>query len=222
MSEGDEVTRALIDSARILGERGLVVAGAGNISVRDGDRILISRAGLRFETAESGDFASVNLASGESSGPRPSSELGLHLGLHQLDLDRAVVHFHGAFSTAVGTVLDALPAIHYSIHRMGPTVPIVDYHLFGSPELAAAVHQAAEGGVSAVLLRNHGAVVWADTIPDAVERALLLEWMCEVYWRAQLLGAPRLLARSDLEAVAEQSARIRYGPRDDPPRTTPF
>lgn len=202
--------RILAAGARQLGEGGYAVAGAGNISFRDGERVLISRSGLRFAAATPGDFASVDLGTGRSAGPRPSSELGMHLGLHRASKGPAIVHYHGRFSTALGLVMEELPVIHYSAHRLGGFVRMVDYHLFGSPELAEAVCQAAEGGGSAAILKNHGAVVWAESVAAAVESALLLEWLCEVYWRAHLIGTPRTLSADELNSAREQSARIRY------------
>jgi L-fuculose-phosphate aldolase len=60
-------------------------------------------------------------------------------------------------------------------------------------------------------MANHGTVVAAAGMDAAIELALLLEWACEVYWRAASLGTPRTLDEDDLRAVVEQVATLGYG-----------
>ncbi|MDR2930838.1 MAG: class II aldolase/adducin family protein [Propionibacteriaceae bacterium] len=213
MTSRDDLIDALVEGARTLDAHRLVVAGAGNVSVVDGPTILITRSGVRFAEATRADITEVDLASGAHSGPRPSSETELHRGLYGRTDAGAIVHYHGIYSNAVAAVTDHLPAIHYYICALGGSVPVVDYHLFGSRDLADAVGREATGGRSAVLLRNHGAVVWADDLATAVERTLVLEWLCEVWWRSTLVGAPAILTASQLGQVRDQSARLKYGAR---------
>jgi L-fuculose-phosphate aldolase len=121
-----------------------------------------------------------------------------------------VIHTHAPFATALSCVLEELPAVHYEMLRFGGSVRVAPYATFGSEGLAAAVHAALEGRTAA-LMANHGAVVAAADIDSAVELALLLEWACEVYWRAASLGTPRTLGDDDLRAVVEQVATLGYG-----------
>ncbi|MEV6926695.1 class II aldolase/adducin family protein [Dactylosporangium sp. NPDC051485] len=210
----------MVRQLALLERDGLAVAGAGNVSARlDSGRTLITRSGLRFGTASAADLCVVDedgvLTGGVPdqelrAGARPSSETQLHLGVYRVTGARAVVHTHGAFCTAVSTVVETLPPVHYSVHRLGGPVGVVGYHTFGSPELADAVATGFAGGARAVLMRNHGAVVTGDSVEQAAEFAQLLEWLCEVYWRACALGTPALLTPEQLAAAADQSGRIAY------------
>ncbi|OPX13224.1 class II aldolase/adducin family protein [Mycobacterium sp. AT1] len=199
------------ERCRELATHGVALAGAGNVSVRSKDHVLITRAGMRFETAEADDVTVVTLAGDVVDGARPSSETGLHLGIYHRSVAGAVVHTHGRSSVAVGLVCDEMPLVHYNLLRLGGRIPTIPYLLFGSHELAEAVGTAVAGGHGTVLMRNHGAVSSARTLAEAVEHACLTEWVCDVYLAARSLGTPALLTDGDLAAVAEQSSRLAYG-----------
>jgi L-fuculose-phosphate aldolase len=155
--------------------------------------------------------AVVNLDGRQLGGPlAPTSELGLHLGIHAERGDGAVVHTHSPAATALSCVIDELPPVHYEMLRFGGSVRVAPYATFGSTELAANVHAALDGRTAA-LMANHGSVVAAASMDSAVELALLLEWACEVYARASALGSPRTLSDDDLRAVVEQVTAIGYG-----------
>ncbi|BBY26964.1 class II aldolase/adducin family protein [Mycolicibacterium sediminis] len=196
---------------RELAGHGVALAGAGNVSVRSDDHVLITRAGMRFETAEPGDVTVVDLGGDVIDGARPSSETGLHLGIYRRSAATAVVHTHGRSSVAVGLVCDEIPLVHYNLLRLGGRIPTIPYLLFGSDALAEAVGDAVGRGHGTVLMRNHGAVSSARSLAEAVEHACLTEWVCDVYLAARTLGTPAVLTDEDLEAVADQSRRLSYG-----------
>jgi L-fuculose-phosphate aldolase len=134
----------------------------------------------------------------------PTSELALHLLLYERMDAGAVVHTHAPVATALSCVLDELPCIHYQMLVLGGSIRVAPYATFGTPELAAATLDALEGRTAA-LMANHGALTYAGDAPAAVEASILLEWACELYWRAAALGTPRTLdeeARADVVRAA--------------------
>lgn len=207
----DEARAAVAAAARRLAEERLVLGTSGNVSLRTGDAVAVSPSGAKLAELEEGQVAVVDLDGRQLDGPlAPTSELGLHLGIHAERGDGAVVHSHSPFATALSCVLDELPAIHYEMLRFGGAVRVAPYATFGSEELAAAVHAALDGRTAA-LMANHGSVATGADMGSAVELALLLEWACEVFWRASALGTPRTLGDDDLQAVVEQVAALGYG-----------
>lgn len=211
LADFDALRTDVAARCRELAGHGVALAGAGNVSVRMGDHVFITRSGLRFESAEPQDITIVTRAGDVVDGARPSSETGLHLGVYDRSDPTAIVHTHGRSSVAVGLVCDQMPLVHYNLLRLGGRVPTVPYRLFGSEELADAVGTAIAEGFGTVLMRNHGAVSSAGSLAQAVEHACLIEWLCEVYLAAHSLGTPALLSDADLDAVAEQSRRLSYG-----------
>src|ERR1700716_2958690 len=176
-----------------LAAEGLVVATAGNVSVRAGEHIAVTPTGCRLAELAPGDVSVVDLDGRRVAGPlEPTSELLLHLAVHAERGDGAVVHTHAPMSTAVACVVDEVPCIHYQLLLLGGAVRVAPYATFGTPELAQAVVGALDGR-SAALMSNHGAVTHGRTLGAALEATQLLEWTCGVYWRACQLGTPRLL-----------------------------
>jgi L-fuculose-phosphate aldolase len=107
-------------------------------------------------------------------------------------------------------VLDELPVIHYQLLSLGGAVPVIEFHPFGTPELADAVSEAMVHK-SAVLMANHGAVSRGTTLAEAMDRTFLLEWACDLYARAAHLGAPKTLTQQQQQAVIEVALKLRYG-----------
>jgi L-fuculose-phosphate aldolase len=140
---------------------------------------------------------------------RPTTELPMHLAVYARTDARAVVHTHSTAATALSTLVDEVPPIHYLIAMFGGPVRVASYATYGTPELAAAMVAALDGR-TACLLANHGAITCAATPARAYEQAVYLEWICEVVLRASG-GAPRLLPPEEIERVRRKLAD--YGPR---------
>jgi L-fuculose-phosphate aldolase len=198
-------------AARGLAAEGLVLGTSGNISARSGDLVAVSPTGAVLADLEPEQVSVVdlegNLVHGEL---EPTSELGLHLGVYGRFDAGAVVHTHSPAATALSCVLDELPAVHYAMLALGGPVRVAPYATFGTPELANAVLDALEGKTAA-LMSNHGALVHGADMHAAMELAVLLEWACDVYWRAAAIGTPRTLGEDELNAVLAAVLERGYG-----------
>ncbi|MFC4949866.1 class II aldolase/adducin family protein [Pseudonocardia sp. GCM10023141] len=194
-----------------LAAAGLLIGTAGNVSVRTGDEVAITATGVVLGAATPADVTIVALDGTIVDGTlAPTSELELHLGVYRELGAGAVVHTHAPVSTAMSCVLDELPVIHYQMLLLGGAVRVAPFHAFGTPELAAAVLDALDGKLAA-LMANHGSVTHAATLDGAVENALLLEWACAVYRDAAVVGTPRTLDESQQLAVVEAALSRGYG-----------
>jgi L-fuculose-phosphate aldolase len=198
-------------AARRLAADGLVTGTAGNISMRGGELVAVTPTGARLEDVTPGEVAVVDLDGAQVDGDlAPTSELELHIGIYRQLEAGAVVHSHARFATALACVLDELPVVHYQMLALGGPIRVAPYATFGTPELAELTLKALEGR-SAALMANHGAIAYGPDLDTAMQQALLLEWACELYWRAAALGTPRTLDRSDQLAFVEVVSRRGYG-----------
>src|SRR5690349_565210 len=215
MTPSDLLREQVAATSRELAAAGLVRATNGNVSARDGDRIAITPTGGVLGRLRAEDISIIG-TSGEllEDGPRPTSELALHLGVLERLGAGAVVHTHPPFGTALGLVVDELPCVHYEMVALGGAVRVAPYRTFGSTELADAVIDALEGR-SAALMANHGAIAFGEDLAQALERVQLLESMCELYWRASAIGEPRALSEDDVEAVLAQARAKPYRSMSD-------
>jgi L-fuculose-phosphate aldolase len=216
----DIAREAVAAAGRALADAGLVIGTAGNVSVAVGEAIAITASGAAFATIAPDDVTVVDRSGALIAGElAPSSELELHLGAYRRYGVRAAVHTHAPMATAVACVVDELPCVHYQMLPLGGAVRVAPYRTFGSAELAEVTLDALDGRAAA-LMSNHGAITVADNLAEAVERALLLEWACTLYWRAAQLGTPRVLDEAQQAAAARAlSARGDGTRRGEPGKT---
>jgi L-fuculose-phosphate aldolase len=202
----------LVRYGRKLAADRLVIGSAGNLSVRVDDLVIITPSGVDY-----GDIGEDGICVMDASGQQvagrgqPSSEYPMHRMIYDTSPDAgAVVHTHSAAAVAASVTCDEIPAVHYSILRLGgPTVRVAPYATFGSGELATFAAVALDGRYAA-LLQNHGVIAYGATLADAYARAELVEWLAEVWARSRHLGEPRILNDAELASVARQAERRRY------------
>lgn len=209
----EEQKQCICSVAHRLAAEGLVMGTVGNLSVRVGPHVAVTATGTSLATLQPEQITVLALDDGRVVEGRlkPTSEVGLHLGLYRRFPEAgAIVHTHAPWATALSCAVDELPCIHYQMLPLGGPVRVAPYRTFGTPELAEATLTALEGR-SAALMSNHGAIVHAPTIEDALESALVLEFACCLYWRASQLGPPRTLDADQWRDVSDQVRRLRYG-----------
>jgi len=181
----------LVAVAHSLYERGYTFGTAGNISVRDGDRILISPTNSSFGSLRPGDLAEVSLTGEALPGPAPSKEAHFHLAAYRARPEAAaVVHLHSCHATAVSclddlNMEDALPVFTPYFAMRLPCLPVAEYYPPGDPALAPAVEVAAAKS-PALLLRNHGSIATGRTLQEASALAEEIEEQSRLFF---LLGA---------------------------------
>lgn len=214
MSATDEpdIARAEVAAAaHELAAAGLVLGTSGNISRRVGeDRIAITGSGAVLAEMAAEHVSIVALDGEHLDGPKPSSELDLHLGVYGRYDAGAVVHTHAQLATALSCVLDELPCVHYAMLAFGGAVRVAPYRTFGTSELAEVTLDALEEKTAA-LMANHGTINYAGDLASATENARLLEWACGVYWQAAQIGTPRTLDPDDMQGVLEAVVSRNYG-----------
>jgi L-fuculose-phosphate aldolase len=213
----DDVVR----TCREMVAAGLVVGTSGNVSVRAGDLVAVSPSGVDYAELTAGLVGVHRLDGTPVEAPlRPTSEMPLHLGVYAATGAAAIVHTHSVAATALSTLADELPAIHYQVAMFGGPVSVAAYATYGSQELARNV-VAALRDRTACLMANHGAVTTGPDLKSALVGSRYLEWLCEVYLRALAVSGaghragPRLLPADEIALVAGQLAG--YGQRADRP-----
>jgi L-fuculose-phosphate aldolase len=191
---------AILAGGRRLGARGLIVAAEGNLSVRVGDRLLVTPSGRRKDELLAEDLLLV-LADPDAPAIDPdrpdlvpTSDLRIHRAVHAARPDvRAVAHAHLPASLALtlaGEVPD--PSVLPETGLLLPRLPFLPLMAMGSAALAEAIAATLSDGIEpqaeAVLLERHGAVAVGPTVEAAVDRLELVELLCRVWRDARLLG----------------------------------
>lgn len=215
MTDPRALRTAVAIAARRLAEAGLLIGTAGNVSARAGDLVAVTATGVVLGECTPDDVTVLDLTGSVVDGTlAPTSEVELHLGVYADSAAAAVVHTHAPFATAIACVLDELPVLHYQQLTLGGSIQVAPYATFGTTELANGV-RAALAGRSAALLANHGSVTVGGSLDQAVENALLLEWLCQLHHRASALGTPRALTEEQQLDVIRAALERGYGQKKE-------
>ncbi|MBO0746808.1 MAG: class II aldolase/adducin family protein [Acidimicrobiaceae bacterium] len=206
-------------SCRILGKLDLTHAALGHVSVRlDGAESMLIKGkgpeevGLRYTSVE--DILEVDFRAEKVTGKdglQPPSESFIHTWLYKKNPEvRAVIHFHpehavllticerevfpiyGAFGAGSRLAIDGVPTFPRSI-------------TISDDELG---DQFAEfmGAKKAVLMRGHGATVTGSSVEDATVRALALNELVTMMYKAYLLGDPKPIPSEDIAEMMKRRA----------------
>jgi L-fuculose-phosphate aldolase len=202
-----EAREAIVTTCQDLSRSGLVVGTAGNVSVRVGDLVAVSPSGLRYAELAPEVVGVHRLDGTPVDAPlAPSSELPLHLAIYAARPEcGAVVHTHSPAATALSTLVDEVPAVHYYVAMFGGPVRVAPYATYGTDELALNAVEALRDRTGC-LLGSHGAVTVGPDLVTAYDKSVYLEWLCDVYLRASAAGSPRLLPAAELDTVAVKMA----------------
>jgi L-fuculose-phosphate aldolase len=199
MSVIDDLNRL----GRALADQGLVIGAGGNISARDGERMVIKPSGYDMDKLRDDQWAVVEIATGKHlSGPRPASEWELHLrALRTRPEANFVCHAHPP--VAVGLVSGGADLEAYTPDFVAfvDRVEHVPFIMPAGPELALAVEKALATGAPAVALRNHGFVTLGRTANEALVRMRCIEDGAKTQMAALIAGKPRPLSAQEQDAI---------------------
>ena len=200
--------KLIVTTLKKMVDVGLVINTSGNVSIKINDYFLITPSGASYDNLSPADILVMDHNKQIIEGKLlPSSETDLHYSLYENRSDiKAIVHTHSLYATAVSSITDELPAIHYQIIDLGGPVPVAPYETFGSPELAAAVVDKI-ADKNAVLMQNHGAVTVGDNLDIALQRSILLEWIASLYLISLHSGQPSFIDNKKLKNAVEQKQK---------------
>jgi L-fuculose-phosphate aldolase len=158
---------------RLVAER-LVGATFGNISVRDGNALQITRTGCCLD--EPGLPVRVPLA-GEAPA-EASSEYRVHRAVYLATEHRGIVHAHPVHAVAASLLHDAIEPIDSEGEMLCPLIPVVT----GKPGTVELANAVAEGLAQApvVIARGHGTFAGGASLDEACLYTSLAEHACHV------------------------------------------
>lgn len=201
----EELKQALVDAAQAMLRAGLTEGTAGNLSARlpDGN-VAVSPSSVEYDTMTVDDVVVVDLEGRVVEGERtPTTEQALHRAcLRRHDDIGAVIHSHAKFCTMFAITHQPIPCVieEFDVY-VGGEVPVANYRLTGSDELAEEVSKYV-GDRGAVLMANHGLLTVGKHPKDALKVAALVERTAEIVWGARLLGDLVPLPDDTLERFA--------------------
>jgi ribulose-5-phosphate 4-epimerase/fuculose-1-phosphate aldolase len=187
---GMDSRNELVRLARSLHQRGLTRGTSGNLSTRVDGGILVTPTNASLGELRTDDLAMVADTGEHLSGARPTKEAFLHLAMYRArPQDHAAVHLHSTYATAL-SCLDDLddddvlpPLTAYFVMKVGRLVRL-PYFAPGDQGLAETAQRAAASS-RALLLANHGPIVSAPSLAQAVDAVEEVEETARVFFLLQ-------------------------------------
>jgi L-fuculose-phosphate aldolase len=210
MSKWFDEKKQVLEAARKMAERGLVVGTAGNVSLRlptEGDRELlaITPSSMYHDTLNADDIQIIDFQGQTVQGNlTPSMESGLHIAIYKARKNvNAVMHTHSVYASAVSVAgQDIPPILEDQVAFLGGAIKLAGHAPSGSKDLIRYTLSALENR-NAVLLPNHGAVSTGKTLKDAFTASELTEKTARIFLLAKLVGEVKQLPPESLKVMTD-------------------
>ena len=193
--------------------KGWVASNDGNISCRvSDDEVVCTPTGVSKGFLNLEDLIVVDMNGNKKYGGvlKPSSEIKMHLHVYRERPDvKAVCHAHPPTSTGfavAGISLDqcVLPEV---VALMGQ-IPCAPYGLPSTDEIPQSITPYIKNS-NAVLLANHGALSWGDSLMQAYYRMETMEHFANILLVAIQLGKVNYFSEDQVQAL--EGLRQRFG-----------
>ncbi len=203
-----EIKKEICEIGKRIYNRGMVAANDGNISVKISDNeFLCTPTGVSkgFMTPDYickvDKDGNVLQANGSF---KPSSEIKMHMRVYAQRPDvKSVVHAHPVYATsfAIAGIPLTQPIMPEAVIALG-CVPIAEYGTPSTTEIPDAVEKYLQH-YDAVLLENHGALTYSDSLLAAYHKMESVEFYAELLFKAKQLGGPKELSQEQVEKLYE-------------------
>ncbi len=180
------------DIGRDLFLAGLITSHGGNMSVRLGDRIVITRRGAMLGRLGPEDLVETGLERDDAMVTLASTELVVHRAIYRATSALAVVHTHPAHATALSLVGDAVVPVDSEGSYLLRRVPVVSAADTVGSDAAARLLPAALRDHRIALLRGHGAFAVGELLEEAYMVSSTLEASAHILYLVQTLGEDRV------------------------------
>ena len=203
----------IVRVCRMLHRKNYLAATDGNVSVRLGDRVLVTPSGVHKGLMEANQVITVDLTGRVLRGEgRPTSEIRMHLLAYELRPDvGAVVHAHLPYATACTLAgIDLLEPILPEVVITLGGIPTAPYATPGSAAVPEAIREFLRE-YDAILLSRHGAMTVGRDVTDAYNKMEKLEHTARVVLAARLQGPVSPLPAAEVEKLRRLGEKYKAG-----------
>lgn len=160
--------------------KGLVSSHSGNLSLRLGERIIITRRGSRLNCLEENDLIETGLNKNDRNTPLASVELAVHRAIYRETPATAIVHAHPPHAVALSLTETEIVPIDTEGQSIMERVPVLGWNMKVKPgslgdEIARALKES-----RVVLVHGHGTFAIGQLLEEAHNYTATLEESCQV------------------------------------------
>jgi len=159
---------------------GLNNSHSGNLSVRRGDRIVITRRGSMLGHLEEKDLIETGLEKNDGNTVLASTEIGVHRAIYRGTSTLAVVHAHPVHAIALSLMENEIIPVDAEGAYLLQKAPVLAVEkTIGSSEVAEKLPGLLKEH-KIVVVRGHGSFAAGQTLEEAYQWTSCLENVCRI------------------------------------------
>lgn len=175
----------MIEEFRFVGkklfEEGLISSHAGNLSIRKGDKIFITRTGSMLSELKEEDIVEVSLESGDPADKEASVELPVHRAVYQKTKALAIVHAHPPYAVALSIQEEKIHPQDAEGRLYMRAIPVVKAkEAIASEDAIRQLPPIFNGGYHTCMIRGHGSFAAGETLVEAYKFTSVLASSCRI------------------------------------------
>jgi len=160
--------------------RGLITSHGGNMSMRQNDRIIITRTGCMLGHITKSDLVETSIAPDGDTPKNASSEIAVHRAIYKHTPALAVVHAHPAHAIALSLIDNEIAPLDVEGSYYMPGVPVI----------------------------GRGEVVYGGKMADDIAKVLIDRRIAVVYGHGSFAAGRDLYEAHHFTSTLEESCRI--------------
>jgi len=165
---------------RDLFARGLVSSNSGNLSIRLGDQVIITRRGGMLNCLAENDLIETGVSKNNRATPLASTDLPIHRAIYRETQALAIVHAHPPHAVALSiTEKEIVPSME-DFSLIG-TVPVVGWSEELDRECLADIVARALKQHRIIMVHNHGSFAIGQWLDEAYNITTALEQCSQVH-----------------------------------------
>jgi L-fuculose-phosphate aldolase len=165
---------------RDLFTQGLVSSNTGNLSIRLGTRIIITRRGSRLGSLEENDLIETGLTKNDRATPLASEELPVHRAIYRQTSAQAIVHAHPPHAVALSlTEPEIVPSDAEGLSIVGQ-IPVLGWRTNVTHDMLADMIAQALKQRRIVMIHGHGSFAIGQLLEEAHNYTTMFEESCRV------------------------------------------
>ncbi|NMP24452.1 class II aldolase/adducin family protein [Sulfobacillus harzensis] len=212
------VRQSIVNAAHLLAESGMLFRGEhANLSARLDDTHIVMTRGGSIANLGVDDLAVLDLnghlTQGEAMDPTMQEVVQMHTRVYQnRGTVGAVIHTHAPHVSVFAVAHQPIPLVYEPLLRFGVTepIPVVPWAPRGSEKSVGAIVDVVQNhpGLPAVMMANHGALVFHEDPMSAARLLATLDEAAQLIIQAKALGGAKELPREAIDAVRERMAEF--------------
>lgn len=160
--------------------QGLVSSHSGNLSIRLGERLIITRRGSMLGCLQEADLIETGITKNDRFTPLASGELAVHRAIYQQTPALAVVHAHPPHAVALSLMeTEIVPNDAEGLSLIGK-VPVLGWNMEVRPGGLADIIAEALKHARIVMVHGHGSFAIGQLLEEAYGYTTTLEEGCRI------------------------------------------